>query len=311
VEVDAEGNVFIADGGNNRIRMLTADGILRTIAGGGNRFGSDNIAATDASLSLLSSDLAFDLQGNLIFTDSARIRRLVKNAKPRPRTVQGSFVNAGSTLGKLSPGVLFSFYGANLSETTEIASGSWPTTLGGATVRINGTPVPLFYASPTQINGQVPYNLAIGSTGRATVTANGLTSSEVTFQVSASSPGILVFGDNRAVVVNPDGSVNTQTTPAKSRDVVVAYFTGTGLVDNAVATGQTAPLDPLSRPTLPVKMFVGEFECRVFFLGLTPGYIGLAQANFELPNLPPGDYPLTIVIGEEASNGPTLTIGAP
>jgi uncharacterized protein (TIGR03437 family) len=166
----------------------------------------------------------------------------------------------------------------------------------------------LFYASPTQINGQVPYNIAIGSTGKATVTVGTLSSAEVSFPVTASSPGIIVFGDNRAVVVNQNGSVNETSAPAKPGEIAVAYFVGTGLLDNAVPTGVAAPLEPLSRPTLPSRVLIGEFECLLDYLGLTPSYIGLAQANFRIPNLPPGDYPLTIVIGQETSNGPTITI---
>ncbi len=311
IDVDAEGNVWFADTSNNRIRVITPDGNVRTVAGGGNisTTFTGSVGATDLSLSL-PSDVTVDAQGNVYFTSSSRLYRLTKDATPRPRTIQGSFVNAGSNVAKLSPGVLFSFYGANMAASTAVASGSpWPTVLGGASVRINGTLVPLFFASPTQINGQVPYEMAIGSTGRAAVTVNGLASSEITFTASASSPGILVFGDNRAVVVNPDGSVNTSTTPAKPQEVLVAYFTGTGILDNAVATGVSAPIDPLSRPALPYKIFVGQAEAPVFFLGLTPGYIGLGQANFEVPDLPPGDYPLTIRIGNEVSNGPVITIG--
>jgi uncharacterized protein (TIGR03437 family) len=176
-------------------------------------------------------------------------------------------------------------------------------------VRINGTPVPLFYASPTQINGQVPYEQGVGLARQASVTVNGLSSGEVNFPVSAASPGILVFGDNRAVAVNPSGAVNTDATPAKPGDVMVAYFTGTGLLDHAVPTGGAAPRDPLSRPALPSKVFVGETECAVLFLGLTPDYIGLAQANYRVPDLPPGNYPLTILIGTEISNGPVITVG--
>ena len=250
IDVDPEGNVWFADTSNNRIRVIAPDGNVRTVAGGGNisTTFTGSVGATDLSLSL-PSDVTVDARGNVYFTSSSRLYRLTKDATPRPRAIQGSFVNAGSNVAKLSPGVLFSFYGANMAASTAVASGSpWPTVLGGASVRINGTLVPLFFASPTQINGQVPYEMTIGSTGRATVTVNGLASSEIAFTVAASSPGILVFGNNRAVVVNPDGSVNTSTTPAKPQDVLVAYFTGTGIVDNAVATGVSAPSDPLSRP---------------------------------------------------------------
>jgi uncharacterized protein (TIGR03437 family) len=307
--VDAQGNVWFADTGNSRVRVVGKDGYVRTVAGGGPSSGLSGVGALDISLSL-PNDVTIDAQGNALITESSRLYRLTKDTIPRPRAVSGSFVNAGSNLVKLSPGALFSFYGANMATSTDVASGSpWPTTLGGATVKINGTAVPLFYASPTQINGQVPYELTIGSTGTAMVTANGLNSGNVTFTVSASSPGILVFGDNRAVVVNANGAVNTAATPAKPGEVAVAYFVGTGLLDNAVATGKAAPRDPLSRPNLPYKIFLGQTECQVLFLGLTPDYIGLAQANFTLPDLPPGDYPLTIAIGNEVSNGPVITIG--
>jgi uncharacterized protein (TIGR03437 family) len=170
--------------------------------------------------------------------------------------------------------------------------------------------VPLFCASPTQINGQVPYDVVVGATARATVTVGGLTSGTVSLSFGASSPGILVFGDNRAVAVNQNGTVNTAATPAKPGEVMVAYFTGTGLLDNAVSTGRAAPREPLSRPALPVRVFVGQASCEVLFLGLTPDYIGLGQANFGLPNLPPGDYVLTIMIGTEVSNGPVITVGS-
>jgi uncharacterized protein (TIGR03437 family) len=308
VEVDAQGNVWIADTGNSRVRVLGTDGYVRTVAGGGNTPLAGDVGALDVSFT--PTDIVFDAQGNPLIASSGRLIRLTKDTAARPRALSNSFVNAGSNLGKLSPGVLFSFYGSNLATSTAVASGSpWPTTLGGATVKINGTAVPLFYASPTQINGQVPYELAIGSTGKATVTVGGLVSGEVSFSVIAASPGILVFGDNRAVAVNPDGAVNTAATPAKPGEVLVAYFTGTGLVDSAVPTGKAGPGDPLSRPILPVKIFVGDKECQVFFLGLAPGYIGLGQANFTLPDLAPGDYPLTFVIGSETSNGPVITVG--
>jgi uncharacterized protein (TIGR03437 family) len=308
--IDAQGNVWISDASNKLIRVLGTDGYIRTVAGGGTvSFGGSGVGALDLSLSL-PGDVAIDAQGNALFTGSDRLYRLSKDTVARPRALTGSFVNAGSNVAKLSPGVLFSFYGSNMAISTEVASGSpWPTILGGATVKINGTAVPLFYASPTQINGQVPYELAIGSTATATVTTNGLTSGNVSFTVGTTSPGILVFGDNRAVVVNANGAVNTAATPAKSGEVVVAYFVGTGLLDNAVPTGKAAPRDPLSRPTQASKIFVGQTETEVLFLGLTPDYIGLAQANFTIPDLPPGDYPLTISIGGVASNGPVITIG--
>jgi len=50
VAFDADGNLLISDGDNDRVRMVDADGIITTIAGTGeNGFGGDGGRATDAS----------------------------------------------------------------------------------------------------------------------------------------------------------------------------------------------------------------------------------------------------------------------
>ncbi len=76
--VDAAGNLFIADFGNGRIRRVSPDGIISTVAGNGIRgFSGDGGPATDASISF-PHDLALDAAGNLFIADSSnhRIRRV-------------------------------------------------------------------------------------------------------------------------------------------------------------------------------------------------------------------------------------------
>jgi sugar lactone lactonase YvrE len=79
VAVDGNGNLFLADPLNNRIRRVdAATGIITTLAGNGaSGFGGDNGPAIDA---LLASPLgvALDGSGNLFLADSLnnRIRRV-------------------------------------------------------------------------------------------------------------------------------------------------------------------------------------------------------------------------------------------
>ncbi len=82
VAVDAQGNVFIADAENNRVRRIDTAGIITTVAGIGpaGGFGSytgDGIPATAAGL-YYPSDVATDGLGNLFIADheNYRIRRV-------------------------------------------------------------------------------------------------------------------------------------------------------------------------------------------------------------------------------------------
>jgi len=78
VAVDATGNLFIADTGNNRIRMVNAAGTITTAAGTGlPTVGGDGGPATRAELNY-PSGLAMDSAGNLIIGDAfnQRIRKV-------------------------------------------------------------------------------------------------------------------------------------------------------------------------------------------------------------------------------------------
>jgi sugar lactone lactonase YvrE len=76
--VDSAGNLFVADSGNNRIRKITPDGLISTVAGNGNRgFGGDGGPATSAQL-FFPFGIAVDAAGNLYIADSFnnRIRKV-------------------------------------------------------------------------------------------------------------------------------------------------------------------------------------------------------------------------------------------
>ena len=81
VAVDAHGNVFVADQGNQRIRKIDASGIITTVAGNGvNGFSGDGGPAIQAAFGLLGS-LTVDSVGNLYVVDfsNQRIRRIGAN----------------------------------------------------------------------------------------------------------------------------------------------------------------------------------------------------------------------------------------
>ena len=69
IALDAAGNLYIADYGNNRVRMISG-GTITTVAGNGTAtFAGDNGSATSASLSG-PLDVKVDAAGNLYIADS-------------------------------------------------------------------------------------------------------------------------------------------------------------------------------------------------------------------------------------------------
>src|ERR1700689_1733529 len=69
VAVDAQGNIYISDQLNNRIREVTTDGLIRTKAGTGKAgYGGDNGPALKANLAH-PMGVAVDANGNLYVAD--------------------------------------------------------------------------------------------------------------------------------------------------------------------------------------------------------------------------------------------------
>ncbi len=78
ITVDGSGNLYIADSGNNRIRKISPDGTISTVAGNGARsFSGDGGPATSASLAG-PSGVAVDAAGSLYAADTNnhRIRKV-------------------------------------------------------------------------------------------------------------------------------------------------------------------------------------------------------------------------------------------
>lgn len=78
ITLDPQGNLYIADSGNRRVRRVSlATGIITTVAGNGNfRFGGDGAAATQAGMD--PTDVAIGRDGNLYIADAFndRVRRV-------------------------------------------------------------------------------------------------------------------------------------------------------------------------------------------------------------------------------------------
>ena len=315
VAVDAAGNLFIADTDNHRIRMVTPDGKIRTIAGTGTAgYSGDGGPASGAQLRA-PSDVAVDSEGNIFAADplNFRIRKLVPPPPPPQLVTPGiasenGVVNGADGSTGLAPGGLFRIEGSMLAAVTRSAGETeWPVKLDETAVTFNGVAAPLSMVSAGQIRGQVPFEVGPGP-AKVRVMLGTQASGEVDVEVLASAPAILESAPGRALAQNADGLGNSAESPALTESTITVFLTGQGAVEPAVPSGSAATGDPPSVAVLAASAKFGDIDAEVTSLTLAPGLIGVARASIRVPaGLEVGDHALTIQVGERVSKAALIS----
>lgn len=235
-----------------------------------------------------------------------------------PRINAGGVIHAVEPSLRLSAGGLASLFGVRLAPGSQLAgfvNGRLPRELLGVEVRVhdpNGGVIyraPLLYVSPEQINFQMPFEAAGLASVRLTVSVNGSESPPEGVVLAEAGPGLFVLMDGRAAVLNQDFSPNTPAQPAARGSIVMAFLTGVGRLNPAIESGAAAPVDPLSLTASASSATFGGVEARVVAVAMVPGYVGLAQANIEIPaGLQPGEHELRVRVGDQVSNGAVVSV---
>jgi uncharacterized protein (TIGR03437 family) len=221
----------------------------------------------------------------------------------------GRVVSAADGVSAVAPGGLFSIYGTNLSP-TNLASKEipLPTALGDSCLTVNGQPVPMIFVSPSQINGQMPYQ-TVGNVTLIVHTPGGV-SDNYNLTVPSTAPAIfraeVTPGAAFPTVVRAANNLMaTDSNPVHRNDTLVIYLTGLGKVSPFVENGRPAPSDPLATTVIQPEANIGGVGMPILFSGLAPGQVGLYQLNVTVPgNAPKGlGIPLNIV-----ANGVTHSV---
>ncbi|MBZ5611966.1 MAG: SMP-30/gluconolactonase/LRE family protein [Acidobacteriia bacterium] len=308
VGVDGAGNVYIADTFNDRIRRISPDGTITTIAGTGaypSYFG-DGGPALNASL-FFPHSVAADKAGNIYIGDT--LNNAVRVLTPvAAGGASNGVVNSASYAPQVSPGSLASVFGVNLAGSEMTAAAPLPRSLAGVAVTVNGREAPILAVTRTQVNFQVPWETELG-TATVAVTVNGLTSGTLAVPVLAASPGIFSDASGRAAVQNSDYTANSPSNAAQAGGRIIAYLTGCGPVNASIADGAAAAYSPLAEAMSQSNATIGGVPAQVEFTGLAPGFVGLVQMNIVVPQgLASGDYPLVVSIHGQSSNSGIISV---
>jgi uncharacterized protein (TIGR03437 family) len=225
-----------------------------------------------------------------------------------PNGTLNAFAIAAEPGVPFAPGTIIQIYGANLaSQATQATTIPLPTSLNQTSVIIGAMQAPLYYASPGQVNAQIPYELTAGRPYQLIVNANGALSTPYPVQLVADSPGIAQFAGGGIIAQHLDGSLVTEVAPAAPNEYLTMYLAGMGLIDQSVPSGTASPAaNVLDLATLTLN---GTPVTNVLYAGLTPTLVGLYQVNFQVPaGVPNGDLSLVLTQASGVSNTSVLPV---
>jgi uncharacterized protein (TIGR03437 family) len=217
--------------------------------------------------------------------------------------------NAADGSSNVAPGGLISVYGSQMSAVNVATSQiPLPTALGEACLVVNGTPIPLLFVSPQQVNAQLPFNVAGNVT--MSIHAPAGISNNYNFTVQGAAPAVFLSGTAgtetglATIFRADDGQLVTATNPLHANDTVIIYLTGMGTTAPSVGAGLATPSTLLSYVTDAPLVTLGGSPLNVLYAGLVPGSIsGLYQINATVPGgVTQGpDIPLVISQGGSAT----------
>lgn len=218
----------------------------------------------------------------------------------------------------VAPNTILSVFsqGGQFTGTQSFTTLPLPTSMQSLQVLLNGTPVPLYYVSPGQINCLIPNNAPTSGTADLQVlrTDNGQTLGDSTINMTTVAPGLFTIngtGKGQAAAINQDGTYNNSSNAISRGQVLTVFGTGVGFIQGAPSDG-SATSGVTSTPQTTTAQING-IDCPVQYSGLAPGEVGVWQVNLMISNsVPPTSTlanrisELTVFLGSTPSGGSAL-----
>jgi len=272
-------------------------------------------AVTDAFGIAAAQPLLGSLPGTYSYRVTAGGMRYTFTGLARLQPVISSIVDGASLQpGAYAPGSYITLKGSGLSDLTDVSqTARHPLAIDLVSVSFDvpsahiSVPGHLIYASPTQINVQVPWELQGQTTAQVKVNVDFSPSNVVSIPLAAAMPTFFEVAGSVAARDIPSFQVINAANPARAGAAIQLYANGLGAVTNQPASGDPAPGGPFAETSTPV-VTIGTQQANVKFSGLTPGVGGLYALNVVVPQLAPGVYPVTVSIAGRTSPASSIVV---
>jgi uncharacterized protein (TIGR03437 family) len=254
-----------------------------------------NLAIGGTSTFLGTPDPTAPFPNQDMLVDYVRVYQSVSATATTPVITPGSVANAASYLGTVAPGGLAVLYGTNLAGGTYSgtqltdSNGNFLTTVGNVTVTVGGTPAPLTYVSPTQINFQIPWEVAPGPAVNVQVTSAATPSQNETITIAANTaPSTFLEDFTNGIAWMTGSGCETSECAAQAGSVYQLWANALGPKNAAEQDGvpvvYSGTLTPLEVPGEPAscQLTIGGITAVVDYCGAAPGEI-IDQVNFTYP----------------------------
>lgn len=248
-------------------------------------------------------------------TGGADLIAVPKGVSGAPSISVSGVVNDASFVTPVVAGSIAAVFGVNLSIGQLGSTDPLPlsNTLAQSSFVIGGHATPMYFASPGQVNLQIPWELSGQTQTQITATVAASESAAQNVVLAAFAPGIYTLNQSGAgqgaILLANTSTLASAGTPASRGSYISIFCTGLGAVTNPPATGFPATSSPLSYTVTQATATIGGLPAIVSYSGLAPSLVGLYQVNALVPaGVTPGSAVAVVIeIGGVTSN--TATIG--
>jgi len=225
---------------------------------------------------------------------------IAQNQTPPPTLAQGGTLNNLNPVvgAALAPGLVAQVYGSGLAPSpASINVLPLPKLFDNTFAQVGDHQAPFYFLSSGQVNIQLPSELELTAPPPQQIpivlSVNNALTTSVLLDIVPTAPGVLSSFDgpspqipqNGAHIIaqHSDYTLVSSKSPAKPSEYLMMYLVGLGATNPSVASGMPAPSTTLAKVTNAPTVTVDKLPAKVIFAGLTPGFVGLYQINFQVP----------------------------